>query len=1225
MKKSYQARINANTKKMIVNIANYGLKKGQCAIIERSGEYHHFCIRALKDIKPLFVDYRVNKAIKFIKEGDIQKAIAVLFLQEECIKYGVGIIYNILEYYLVINEMEIIHEITNNKLDIELDHEIIDRLKTIRSDYIKYPIEIVNIGCNTSGSVVPESWIGRCFDNADILHKEIDKLDWRQNKPPVTYCVTYSMMIVKEDKWTKIIDNKKYEFILKINDNFSTEIILDHYDLEGYDVLYINNFVIACNLKKIIIQDNYVKTDVSVGVLVSRLQKSIRRGRTCSKVLYDSMKKLSRSKPYNLPELNYIKCSASKQLFWRLLITVLEDSSPYLDSLDNRYFSMQDLLIYSMIAHYNPDFLFNEQIINKIIYTGLLIIYQDKNIWNWRSGKINNKLKLNNNHDYLKIALLNLPMMSGDKILLDKSIDLLSTGYKLNKLKELDVMKILSYNNLQDNIWCINASNDHHCYPGIILQMQAALDFLPYDLDKHSTKAISKFIWTYSSSWNIRSYESTVLDEEKSSMLETLNKIHDNKKIIVDKKLYTRKYNQKIREEQELTDYQSRLGFILLFGRTNKYNTSVSGDINMPFRVKYKNEYITNKNKIYYTHIDNYINFIKNQSGGVFDIRNINPPEGCYWNFSSDQVVLYINKLDQDNYEFFVNNNKIKLFDSSSFLKRYPILIDINLPKNLEKLVKYALYLENKSEYNLDMLLQVSKIRSDNHDYQTYRWHLLLQDKDYTRLFKNVLTKLYNNYNDIVIIGPVDRLGKKLDQSINYLYEGTFIRIFNMLSMLYPRVVKNVNLFKYNINKNNPEYMNMIDIIRKLAHINNKQENDNDVISYPMIKTTLWNHQQKSANFILNGFIKHHKRGFGDASNVGSGKTLTALYIACALINKCDDNYNGILVLLPTVNLYNTWIDEIQKHTMNLDIILQDQSGKLSGIIKKNSIIITSLGRMRDHPVYNSWILCIIDECLSVQNKDALQTEEAWKQVLCSKYGVIMMSATFFRSRFDKLYYMLKILNSNIPETREYLDLILSENIVCNIRCDSKKWNTKIYRYDLDPELRKEYDQIYRSNLDIEKIYIKLQKLLHDKFNYIYCFLDIINELDKDQKALIYTKSKSEADILVLEGHNISRYPDKSKKHVVVSYAEGTFGLNDLIKYNTIITRPPEGDKLPQMKGRLDRPGNNHKQFYIIYLIADKTIDEAHLISLDMCDNFYKNYIMPIADLYKIIKQIHDK
>ncbi len=57
--------------------------------------------------------------------------------------------------------------------------------------------------------------------------------------------------------------------------------------------------------------------------------------------------------------------------------------------------------------------------------------------------------------------------------------------------------------------------------------------------------------------------------------------------------------------------------------------------------------------------------------------------------------------------------------------------------------------------------------------------------------------------------------------------------------------------------------------------------------------------------------------------------------------------------------------------------MFQNANGTLSEPnyeIEANSIIITTLARNREHPIMNSWILVVIDECLSVQNRGALQT-----------------------------------------------------------------------------------------------------------------------------------------------------------------------------------------------------------------------------------------------------------
>ena len=69
--------------------------------------------------------------------------------------------------------------------------------------------------------------------------------------------------------------------------------------------------------------------------------------------------------------------------------------------------------------------------------------------------------------------------------------------------------------------------------------------------------------------------------------------------------------------------------------------------------------------------------------------------------------------------------------------------------------------------------------------------------------------------------------------------------------------------------------------------------------------------------------------------------------------------------------------------------------------ITGNAIVVTTLGRARDKPfvMQAGWDLVVIDECLSIQNDTALQTMEAWRQVASSRAGVLMLSATFFRSK----------------------------------------------------------------------------------------------------------------------------------------------------------------------------------------------------------------------------------
>jgi|LakMenEpi03Aug12_release.lakeMendotaPanAssembly.Ray.scaffolds.fasta_scaffold1694889_1 hypothetical protein len=72
------------------------------------------------------------------------------------------------------------------------------------------------------------------------------------------------------------------------------------------------------------------------------------------------------------------------------------------------------------------------------------------------------------------------------------------------------------------------------------------------------------------------------------------------------------------------------------------------------------------------------------------------------------------------------------------------------------------------------------------------------------------------------------------------------------------------------------------------------------------------------------------------------------------------------------------------------------------------------------------------------------------------------------------------------------------------------------------------------------------------------------------------------------------------------------------IKIKPILTRPPNPDIIPQMKGRLDRFGQNNKNLYIGYIYLDNTIEIGGIYKIAMANSFYENYIMPLAEFYNI-------
>ncbi|AYV78965.1 MAG: DEAD/SNF2-like helicase, partial [Edafosvirus sp.] len=587
--------------------------------------------------------------------------------------------------------------------------------------------------------------------------------------------------------------------------------------------------------------------------------------------------------------------------------------------------------------------------------------------------------------------------------------------------------------------------------------------------------------------------------------------------------------------------------------------------------------------------------------------------------------------------EFIVNPCKtdkiynVKAFDASSLLISInnPVVIDLEGP--FKNIVEHALYIKDNEykQFELNMLMRhIAWLRNKMNDFRIFDWKKYVEKSKIDQIvWRQLITRFMTDSE--IQIGPVNRSGNKVQNSISFLYEGVMWRLLNMLNMLYPEAIKASGDLKFQINKNTIGYKNIMDIL-KILFFKKKSENVKNK-TIVEIKTILWDHQHQTVEKIVNGFINFGRKGYGDASCTGSGKSLVALAVMAKILKHNTDkninNYIGFLVLLPTTKLYKTWNDEINKHTEGFDVIEQKANGFLNKMPKQNSIVLSTLGRTREHPLDYPWQLVVIDECLTVQNKDSLQTESAWRQVACSQFGTLMMSAGFFRSRFDKLFYMLKMLQSGLPEKIEYLDTILSECIVCNISENSRKWITNITKYKLPNELRIKYDKIASQNKAYEKLYIELTKFLYDNCDYISYFINKIKKLeekDEDCKILIYAKSKEEANAIA-ECGKINRYPDMSSnyKHTVVSYNEGTYGLNDLVSHNTILMRPYLPDLLFQMKGRLDRPGQQKDILNLEYILIENTIEEAWLYRLEMAQNFHNKFIMPLAEFYELAVKVN--
>lgn len=1234
--------------KLTKNIANYGIKQNQHAMVCRKGIYYGLTVQVLEDLKPLLTNVRMSKVVQLLEQENIKLAQIELGVND------IKTVYYVSQKWLEKMEFPIPHYISDHYEKI--NDPLLDQwIFSTRSDTVPCKLKITNIGQSKgNNSVVPESWIGKEFKSGQELHDEMNKLEWRKNQSPVKYCCTYGMIIKDEKIWKnyeELNDISSQTYILLTNEfkvsfvsqeqNHSLTDIFEEYC--KYDFLIGENdkYVIGCH-KNFFFKDKPIYEDTpNVGVLVSRLQKSIRRGPFCCQTLQETIRLLNKSKPYNLPEQQFIRVSGTKQLLWRLFITIIEDVSFYQSK---KYLNLSVLLALVLICHQDSSLQLNDVIEEKI--KGLALIMQSfPDAWNWRFGKKDSlDMKFSeDNTDALKTALKHIPMMRGDREMLAKSINYL----QIFNIPSIDHIKVdLNFSRPEKELLCQYVANDMHCYPNILLLLQGSLSSINKIYD---TFQLSRFIWDHSSGLNYRylrkninmnfKLKDTLLEIQKfifeNHGMSDLNNFAGEDKDV--KKIVKKKYLLEQVESHEISPLMARVGFLLIFGkkmRVGKYEVIVAGTDKYPCKVKKPS---VKRNYHYLDGKDRFIGeleYVKLHETPQ-KIKLPEPPEGFQWTIPREVYsYMALEKSDKTNFcnkiAFHIHDHELQPFNARSIMVPIGVSIESQEDDFIQQLVKQALYIIScRSQFTLNLIMRrISYLRKKYQDDVLYKWsHLLKESKVPHEIWRILLTRLISL--DEVMIGPVSRSGDKIEKVISYQYEGLLWRFMNMLSMLYPMSIEIGNNFKFKLNKNHCSFQHLINVLRTLLSV--EKPKGIMKIMNPIIKTTLWEHQSNATNKIYDSIVNTGRRGHCDASCVGSGKTLTALSIASKLMNYDQTLTNsGILILLPSNQLYSTWIDEVKKHTKYFEINNQYADGHLdNNDINHHTLVLTTLGRMRDHPIIHPWLFVIIDECTKVCNT-TLQTEEAWRQSIQSKYGVLMMSASFFTTRFEKLFYMLKMLDSKLPCKVEYLDTILSEHLICCVGEESRTWLTHIYRFPLKSNLRLRYDQILKQKESYEKKYMALSQLLFKQCDYIALFKNVIEHLDENQRALIYARSKEEADMISQEIDNVFRYQtrfssgskkctnDNSKKHIVLSYAEGTYGLNDLVIYNTIITRPPEPNALPQMKGRLDRPNQKSHLLKIYYLLNENTIEEAQLTKLEMARGFYKQHIMPLAEFYKL-------
>jgi hypothetical protein len=151
---------------------------------------------------------------------------------------------------------------------------------------------------------------------------------------------------------------------------------------------------------------------------------------------------------------------------------------------------------------------------------------------------------------------------------------------------------------------------------------------------------------------------------------------------------------------------------------------------------------------------------------------------------------------------------------------------------------------------------------------------------------------------------------------------------------------------------------------------------------------------------------------------------------------------------------------------------------------------------------------------------------------------------------------------------------------------------------------------------------IRTWKYMNINIDYTQIIICRINQLLLENKKVIYF-AQSKTEIENLETYikqqkivNIGLYPNINYDVCIISIHSGSYGINNLTKYDTILLRPTEPDKIPQIKGRIDRPNQTSNNLYLEYIIIKDTIEEIDLVKLEIANGFYKNHIVPLANYY---------
>eukprot|EP01052_Picozoa_sp_SAG31_P002951 SAG31_NODE_108_length_24741_cov_6.933041_3_plen_2073_part_00 len=624
---------------------------------------------------------------------------------------------------------------------------------------------------------------------------------------------------------------------------------------------------------------------------------------------------------------------------------------------------------------------------------------------------------------------------------------------------------------------------------------------------------------------------------------------------------------------------------------------------------------------------------------------------------------------------FFVGDESIKPFDATSLMVPANQPSTVPLTGRVKILLEQILYasptppqftdpMQLLVDAEVEAAVQLSKVESKDDPVQD--WEVLGPSSPLPRSFwRDLLVKLHTREQDVLTISACGRDGRRVRHAVQGMTEGTMLRVLYGLQMIYPTVLQRISELRFRVSpaRSSLAFVHLTRSLSMLAFgsyqdgerfccvsrplVKIKSETVAEQSPMPTVVTRLWRHQTDSVNSVMAG-IDLGKRGFADASAVGAGKTLSALATCCSIAEwaaKHGLRRQGFLVLVPTPSLMNEWLMQASLHTKNLHLLVQSANGEIKSkgrtcgggrggtvrcrdvTIDGSCVVITTLARCRDRPFVGQtgWDFVVIDECLSVQNDTALQTMEAWRQVSASRCGVLLLSATFFRSRFSKLFYMIRMLRSALPKTEPYLSALLREHITVHVPKNRRKWKLLFRSVHLSKDKLDAYQQLIvdgaAASREHRTLYTELKKFIRWQFDQDELIAAFAAEtatlMAQGRRPLLFVNSDAELARVHAAVPNARQLHEDGDGPLIVTVHRGSHGLNLQDVCDAIVCRPQPGDLIEQMKGRVDRPGQKQGSLSLTVLYCAGTVEEAEAANVRLCGAFFRQFLDPLSRTFQ--------